>query len=58
VIVNWISWFDEKGIENSVPVAIEAQQVKEKLIAGLFDNIELDAGIDLESVVIKGEFLN
>ncbi|OQV25002.1 Enteropeptidase [Hypsibius exemplaris] len=52
VIVNWISWFDEKGIENSIPVTIETAQVRDKLIAGLMENLESDAGIDLDSVKI------
>lgn len=57
MIVSWISWFDEKGIQSNVPVAIEARQVREKLVAGLLDNIESDAGIDLDSVHIKGRSL-
>ena len=54
VIVNWISYFDEKGIDAALPVSVEGVQVREKLVAGLLDNLESDNGIDLDSVVIKG----
>ena len=53
--MNWISWFNEVGLEDRIAVSIEPQIVRNKLITGLLDTLEADAGIDLDSIVITGE---